>query len=170
MIARDRLKELVDYDPETGVFTWKVSRPNGIYPGMIAGQTDMRGYGRISLDGKRYKLHRLAYLYYHGFVPSMLDHIDGDTVNNRISNLRPCTGTENNLNRSYTKANQLKIKNVHQDIKSGKYIVQVLIEGKRQYLGRFDDLELAELVATEARNKHYGLFNRKEGVDDSTVN
>lgn len=163
MISQERLKELLTYNPDTGLFTWNVSRPNGVKIGDNAGQRDQRGYGRVGLDGERYKLHRLSYLYYYGVIPNMLDHINGDTFDNRIENLRSCDAAENNLNRSHTKANKLKVKNVHQEPRSGKYIVQININGKQQYLGRFEDLELAELVATEGRNKYYGAFNWEIG-------
>ena len=97
-LTQQRLQEILDYDPETGVFTRKVSS-GGKKAGSIAGSPNVRGYWTVGVDGKYYKAHRLAWLYVHGEWPEgVIDHIDRDTANNAVSNLRDVTQVENSLN------------------------------------------------------------------------
>src|SRR4051812_36538770 len=94
----ERLHELLDYQPDTGVFRWKKRRgPRSA--GAIAGSVATKGYWRITLDGQECLAHRLAWLYVHGTWPDgELDHIDQVKTNNRISNLRPVTSSQNKQN------------------------------------------------------------------------
>lgn len=98
MITQEQLKELLDYDPDTGIFTWKVDRI-AIGAGRKAGWLSPRGYIYITINSRRYLAHRLVWLYAHGFLPSELDHINRDASDNRLCNLRVVTGSQNNRNR-----------------------------------------------------------------------
>ena len=83
-LSAERLKELLHYDPDTGVFTRRVSR-GPARAGSVAGADTRDGYRKIHLDYKFYLMHRLAWLYTHGEFPTeFIDHIDGDRANNRI--------------------------------------------------------------------------------------
>ncbi len=101
-LTRERLKELLDYDPATGIFVWKVDRGNNrVKVGSAAGGggDDGRGYNRIMIDGKSYRSHRLAWLDVYGsFPPDMIDHINGIRDDNRIENLRAVSNQENSRN------------------------------------------------------------------------
>src|SRR4051812_42640544 len=101
-LTSKRLKEVLHYDSETGVFTWLVRR-NGAggprNPGDRAGGLIKVGYEAIGVDGTRYYTHRLAWLYMKGKWPdSTIDHIDGDRLNNRFANLRDVLRKTNNQN------------------------------------------------------------------------
>lgn len=98
-ISHQRLRELLNYEADTGYFTWKYP-PRGRVAGRVAGCKRADGYILIRLDGHLYLAHRLAWLYANGEMPvDLLDHIDGDPSNNRLSNLRPATAAQNQQNR-----------------------------------------------------------------------
>ena len=83
------MKDLLNYDPDTGDFTWKVSTSNRVRVGQVAGTLRHDGYIRIKVNGKLYLAHRLAWFFVYGVWPvEFLDHIDQDKSNNRINNLR----------------------------------------------------------------------------------
>lgn len=94
----------------------------------------------------------------HGYVPAVIDHINGNRADNKIENLRACSRQENSQNAPSRKSNKSQIKNVSLHTASGKYQVDITVDTKKKYIGVFDDVELAELVAMEARNKYHGAF------------
>lgn len=100
-----RLRELFDYDPTTGIFTYRVSCKR-MQAGSIAGNITPRGYVRICIENKKYQAHRLAWLHSTGEWPELLiDHIDGNPANNRLANLRLASSAQNNRNRAANKRN-----------------------------------------------------------------
>tara|TARA_R110000803_G_scaffold48570_4_gene100987 strand:+ start:183 stop:677 length:495 start_codon:yes stop_codon:yes gene_type:complete len=107
MLNQETLKKYLNYDPETGVFAWKVPTSNRVSVGSIAGTSHSPGgYVSIGLFGKLYKAHRLAMLYVHGESPKNdTDHINGIKNDNRINNLRAVTRTENLKNKALNKNN-----------------------------------------------------------------
>jgi hypothetical protein len=107
-ITQEKLKEILDYNPDTGIFSWKVSKAKRIKVGSVAGCKNNLGYILIRIDGKIYLAHRLAWLYTHGDFPlNCIDHINQIKDDNRICNLRDVTVSENMQNQSqvlgYTK-------------------------------------------------------------------
>jgi len=100
MITQQELKELLHYNPETGIFTRKTKVNRNKVIGSIAGTTDFHGYVAIAIDGKKYKAHRLAWLYMYGKFPdNCIDHINNITTDNRIVNLRDATLSQNQCNK-----------------------------------------------------------------------
>jgi len=107
MLTQEYLKSILDYDPETGIFTWKF-RPgligkqktfNSKFANKEAGSIDLNGYKRVWIKGHHYYCHRLAFLYVYGEITKyQIDHIDTDTSNNCIKNLRPATRLQNAQN------------------------------------------------------------------------
>ena len=100
-LTQQYLREALDYDPETGLFTWREDRPwfhfknigawrtwTARYAGKAAGMTDYHGYIVIKTSGKGNKAHRIAWLYVHGQMPNQIDHINGIKHDNRIENQR----------------------------------------------------------------------------------
>jgi hypothetical protein len=95
-LTAEYLRQLLSYDPDTGLFRWRVQLGFRGKVGAVAGTTHSKGYRQIRIDGRIYRAHRLAWLYIHGEWPSGgLDHIDGNPANNAIANLRPATQQQN---------------------------------------------------------------------------
>jgi hypothetical protein len=114
----------------------------------------------VGVGGKHYRLHRVIFFMHHGYLPDVIDHIDGDILNNKIENLRPATHTQNMRNTKLSSRNNSGVKGVNWDKKSNKWRVHISVDGKTKTFGRFKDMELAELIAIEARDKYYGEFAR----------
>lgn len=133
----ERLRELLDYEPLTGVFTWAVAR-QGIQLGRIAGRLS-NGYRRIMIDGESYAAHRLAWLFIHGSFPkSMLDHVNGDKDDNRITNLRLCDRFLNAQNLCLNGKGTTGYLGVTFDKSYQRFKAQIKFRGVNKFLGRFD--------------------------------
>jgi hypothetical protein len=132
MITAERLRELLSYDPETGVFRWLVRR----LPGNIRKQS-ISGYRGIHIDGRRYKCSRLVWLYQTGEWPTHeIDHVNGDRVDNRFCNLREATLTENRWNSRKRVNNTSGYKGVSWDSARSLWKARINVGGKEKHLGR----------------------------------
>jgi len=140
-------------------FYWKKAR-SGIKIGQKAGSLEKNGYLRIRFNTKKYLVHRLVFLYHYDYLPKYVDHIDGNPLNNDISNLRPATFAQNKLNTKLQKNNTSGYKNVTWSKSQKKWRVNLLLKGKNVNFGGYDDIELADLVAQEARKKYHKDFAR----------
>ncbi|OTA14101.1 hypothetical protein Xvie_04002 [Xenorhabdus vietnamensis] len=160
-LTQSRLRELLDYNPETGAFVWLSYRSQRARVGSIAGRINtLTGYIEIQIDGIRYKAHRLAWMYINGAMPEkQIDHISGIKTDNRISNLREATRSQNQQNIGLTKANKSGRKGVH--YRDGKWIAQAQINGKRYRLGRYHCIDEASNAYESFCKKHYKDFYRQ---------
>lgn len=158
-LTADRLRELLHYDPETGAFTWRSNRTPRIRAGAVAGHRHPLGYWTLSVDGKRYYGHRLAWLHYYGEWPTnCVDHINGDGLDNRIANLRDITHKENIQNqRRAAKNNESSgILGVGWFEPRQKWRAQIGHDGRSIHLGYFDTADEARtyyLVAKRLLHK-----------------
>lgn len=160
MITRDQLKQILRYEPETGDFYW-VKPVSGVKPFSKAGHM-VHKYLCICINKRKYRAHRLAWLYVHGKWPENdIDHINRNPVDNRIENLREATRTENNFNKKIPLHNKSGFKNVSWNKFRNKWGARIKIKNKYQHLGLFDCIELANLVASEHRDKYHGEFARE---------
>jgi hypothetical protein len=150
------LKELFDY--ADGKLFWKVDRRANKVKGAEAGRIASSGYRQITINGVLYRTHRLIWLFHHGFLPDFIDHINGNKLDNRIENLRPASKTENNRNAKLRQDSKSQVKGVSWSKEVKKWRVQVWACGKQRDFGCYEDIEFAELVAIEARNKYHGEF------------
>jgi len=158
MITQEELKRQLHYDPATGAFTWRVSRP-GVKAGKVAGAN--RGqYRVITVNRRTYGAHRLAWLYVHGNLPDEIDHRDGDPSNNRIKNLRPATRAQNAANRGIFKNNKTGYTGVSFIQSRGKFQATIGVGGKNVTIGLFDTLEEAAAARSAATKKVHGEFAR----------
>lgn len=155
-ITQELVKELFEY--RDGDLYWKIRASQRVRAGDKAGKVEKRGYRAVSIKRKYYKVHRIIFLMFHGYLPLLVDHIDGNKLNNDINNLRPATHAQNCQNAKISKTNTSGYKGVTWDKENKKWMVQIHANGKNKKIGRFDDLELAGLVAAEARNKYHKEF------------
>jgi hypothetical protein len=149
------VKELFEY--RDGALYWKVCLNSRSPVGAKAGSfnhDNQRRYVRV--NKVRYLEHRLIFLWHFGWLPKEIDHRDACRTNNRIENLRPATTSQNQQNKPLQCNNTSGVKNVRR--KAGRWQVELKVNRKPIYIGRFEDFELAELVATEARNKYHKRF------------
>ena len=158
MVTQERLKDLFEY--QDGTF---IRCSTGI---KIVANFGGKRYLRVFVDGKPRSLHRMIYIWHYGIPKNNINHIDGDRANNKIENLREATQQQNCLNRKHQATSKSPYKNVYLQSPTDNaewtrnWVVSVNVAGKRKYIGSFEDLELPDLVVTEARNKFQGQFAR----------
>lgn len=151
MLTAERLRELLHYDPLTGIFTWCVRRGANRRGGKQAGSVSREGYRSIKVEDKLYKAHRLAWLHVHGVWPvDMLDHINGERDDNRIGNLRQIGNTENQQNRRRARVDSAaQLLGVKAEWRHWR--ADIRVNGKRHYLGSFDTPEAAHEAYVKAK-------------------
>jgi len=137
----ERLKEVLEYNPDTGVFTWIVKKTYKRDKGSKAGKVHSAGYISIGIDGKQYLAHRLAWLFYYGYLPeNCIDHINGSKTDNSIHNLREVSKSCNAFNSKINVLNKSGIKGISLDTERNKYVVRFKNKNRYLFIGRFDDL------------------------------
>jgi hypothetical protein len=160
LITAKRLRELLHYDPETGIFTWRVCRSN-VSAGTRAGNVNSRGYRKIRINYIYYRANRLAWFYMTGSWPNHeIDHIDGRCDNDAFSNLRDATRSQNEANRCMQSNNTSGFKGVIFNNRYGKWQAQIKCEGKHKYIGLFDDPRSAHKAYVETAKGLFGEFAR----------
>lgn len=156
-LTQNRLKDRLDYDPETGIFKWLKSGRGIACPGSIAGSV-YAGYRFVSVDGSRYAAHRLAFLFMTGEIPDVVDHINGNGADNSWNNLRGATQKQNTYNSKISRNNKSRVKGVHWCKRDKRWIAQLQFNGKMIRVGYFYDLIGAELAVRKARIELHGEF------------
>ena len=159
-LTAERLRGIMDYDPEIGVFTRKVRTANCVRVGDVAGSFTSKGYIRIKIDGRLYFAHRLAWLYVHGEWPvDQVDHINGIKNDNRIVNLREGNNAENQHNQRKPQANN-KTGLLGVAPSYGKFVAQITVDRKYRHLGTFptpEEAHAAYLAAKRQLHSHNTL-------------
>lgn len=152
-----RLKELLGYNPTTGIFTWRVRRGGSANAGSIAGMVGNFGYRFIGIDGWKYPEHRLVWVFIHGKWPKELDHINRDRADNRLLNLRIVTRSENCSNRGLSRNNTTGFKGVYNCGDRGWSAV-IRVRGNKMWFGYFDTALEAHNVYVETAIRLRGEF------------
>lgn len=152
MLTAERVRELMDYDPQTGEFTWKVTSGKA-RKGAKAGSVGVWGYLLICLRGRPWPAHRLAWLHVHGEWPKgQIDHINGVRTDNRLANLRDVSQSVNMQNqRKATKRSSTGILGVY--VAGPGFMVRLQKNRKMHYIGFFMSKEEAEEAYVQAKRK-----------------
>ena len=148
------LKKILNYDQDTGVFTWLERLAYRLRVGDVAGTVNGAGYSQIRICGKVYGAHRLAWLYLYGEWPNKIDHINHNRADNRMCNQRDCGNHGNAKNRSLGKNNTSGHIGVQWDVDREKWRVRIGIEGKKISAGAFSKKEDAIVAAKIAYAEH----------------
>ena len=152
-ITAERLRELVHYDPATGIFTRLTDR-GGYKAGGVMGTLSHRGYKKICVDKVHYYCHRLAWLYIHNEMPMVVDHISGDTRDNRIANLRNVDQATNL--RSIVRPNKVNTSGYRGvSRKRNKWTAALSLNNKRIGLGVFETREAAHAAYVEGKRRYH---------------
>lgn len=153
-ISAERLRSLLHYDSKTGVFTRRITTPGkNRAAGSIVGNDNGDGYLRTVIDGRRYRLHRLAWLYMTGeWPPEGIDHIDGSKMNNAFANLRPASPALNMQNQRHARAdNKSSLLGATWHKQPGKWRARITIDGKQHHLGHFKTADEAHIAYVQAK-------------------
>lgn len=160
----DRLQEVLDYNKETGVFTWRVRLSPRCKMKEPAGRINDDGYRVIGIDRKYYLAHQLAWLYVHGEPPEAeIDFINTDKADLRFDNLREATRSENAQNQGRNSSNSTGYKGVakfYNPTNRARYRALIRVKGKRIFLGLFHTPEAAYEAYCKAAKKYHGKFAR----------
>jgi len=164
MLTANRLREVLNYDPETGVFTTLIGRKHSA-AGSIAGTrkqcTETLAYTVIGIDRRLYRAHRLAWLYMTGEWPEdVIDHINGDGTDNRWSNIRAASKSQNQFNRRLSKNNATGRKGVYRRSDDKAWVAEIWVNDRKQYLGSFKTFDEAAAVRAAAECQLHGAFSR----------
>lgn len=154
-LTQDILKRLLSYNPENGMFTWLVSNSNRAPAGSLVDGISGDGYYRVRINSKPYRAHRLVWLYVYGKFPDGdIDHINGNTLDNRVENLRDVSkaGNQQNQRRAH-KRNKTGHFGASEYMNTGKYRARIRVDGVIHFLGLFDTPEEASQTYIEAKRR-----------------
>lgn len=163
ILTVERLRELLTYDPDTGIFRWKANRGT-VISGTVAGSAQRLGrtsYVYIMIDHRGYRAHRLAWLYMNGVWPKdMIDHINGDGADNRYSNLREASCAQNSQapNKRMLPQNTSGYVGVSKKKGRNKWNASIAFSGKRIFLGSFFSAEDASAAYLKAKKMHHAFM------------
>jgi hypothetical protein len=161
-ITRARLLEVLHYDSETGEFRWQARLTRALRVDDIAGLVDGDGYRLITIKGRAYRAHQLAWFYKTGrWCRGVIDHRDGNPSNNRWTNLRRATISQNNANRRLHRNNKCGFKGVVRN-QWGRFWATIHKDGRRYHLGTFATAQDAHAAYVTAARKLFGEFARAE--------
>lgn len=159
-VSIDELKTVIRYDAETGLLWWTARVANNVFAGDEAGATDGQGYKHFQYKGVHYPCHQVAWAFSHGAWPKHgVDHEDADRGNNRLTNLREATQSQNSANRRLGQNNKAGLKGVRERRSSGRWEANIWL-GKSVYLGTFDTKEEAHAAYVVAAKVNFGEFAR----------
>ena len=158
----EKARDTLNYNSDTGIFTWRVINSNRVKIGWEAGARNSNGYRIIGMaingKGRRLLAHRIAWFIINGSLPNMIDHINGIKDDNSISNLRSCTNQQNSLNKSKQSNNTSGFKGVCWRKDTRKWKAEICHNGKSISLGCFDCPKEASKVYEIKAKELFGEF------------
>lgn len=158
ILTIDRLRELVNYNPETGTLTRRVSISNRSKVGEVMGSKCKEKYLLVTVDGRRYLAHRIAWFHYYGDWPvGLVDHKNEIRDDNRITNLRDTDKPGNGHNVTGKRLGVSGYRGVSLNRKLGKWRARLKTNGKEIYLGNFDDPKDAHIAYLNGKHKYQSV-------------
>ena len=158
MLTQERLKEILQYNPDTGLFVWLTSVGKMNIKGKIAGHIDKDGYVYISINKFRWRAHRLAFLFMEGKIPFQVDHKDRNPNNNKWENLRECDFSTNSANSKLRSTNTSGYKGVYWSKWNKRWHATIEVKGKSKFLGSFLEPALAHEAYKKAAVENFGEY------------
>ena len=159
LVIPDRVRIFLELDRK-GSLVWAVQRGNRAR-GTLAGSVRKSGYRIVNVEGKTYAAHRLVWFLHHNEQPpSLVDHIDGDPLNNHPDNLRAASRAQNSQNRKISANNTSGVSGVAWDKHQSKWRVRIQVDGGVKDYGSYRDFKQAAKVAEDARSRLHGEFAR----------
>lgn len=156
ILTQKKLKELFEYNPETGDFVWRVTRKGRGKKNHVAGTVNSYGYRVIMINFKLYPAHRLIFMYMTGRLPKdQIDHINGVRTDHRWINLREVTQQENLKNKKIQKNNKTGINGVYKNKISGRWYTNISVNKRLIYLGSYKCLLDAVAARKRAEKKYH---------------
>lgn len=174
--TKEYVRELLDYDPLTGILRWKPRSEsrfasasladswNKQYAGKVAGRLGSNGYRYIKIEKVNYREHRIIWLWVHGEWPPQVDHDDRDTSNNRLSNLKKATNVTNSKNKGLRSDNTSGIPGVQWSDRKQRWTVEIYVDGARKYVGQFREKGDAVTARKNAERQHG--YHPNHGIPD----
>lgn len=154
-LTQDKLKAILEYDPETGDFTWKIMTGSRTKVGGIAGTVYKNGYIGMSVDRHRLYAHRAAFLYMLGYIPAgQVDHTNGIRTDNRWDNLVAVSHRDNTRNRCLAKNSTSGVMGITWDRMGKFFTASIHVDGRRKHLYCGD--MLSAIAARKRAEKEYG--------------
>ncbi|MBV5347179.1 HNH endonuclease [bacterium] len=159
MLTQELVRSLFDYDPEVGSLIHKIDKGTNKVKGLVAGyNNEYKKASMVYIFGKNHNAHKIVWLWYYGYIPeNLIDHIDRNPFNNKISNLREVTNQCNIRNTGNFKNNVSGVKGVRRmsNTRAKKWIAAISVSGRKYHLGlyeNFDDAICARLAAEQCFN------------------
>lgn len=161
-LTHEYITSILDYNPDTGIFTWKIYTNSRAKIGNPAGYIQPgTGYMKLTINNIKYAAHRVAWFYtYKQWPKDMIDHIHGIKHDNRLCNLREATNSQNQRNRGPNKNNTSGYKGVHLDKQRNKWNAIIEHNKKKYFLGTFDNPEDAAIAYQAAAIRYHGDFRK----------
>lgn len=152
------------FEYRDGALYRRISPPRTNIPaGSRVGVVNVLGYEVFGHQKKQYRVHRVIYLMHYGHMPLMVDHINGNKLDNHIENLRSADHNTNQYNSKMHCDNTTGAKNVYRDKRTGRFVVKISENGVNRYIGTFGDFDMAAFVASEYRDKMHGIYANHGG-------
>ena len=161
-LTQQRLQEILDYNPKSGVFRWRINLGKKRHVGKIAGTRHPHGYIRIRIARQNYYAHRRAWLHLYGRMPKIIDHRDGNPANNAICNLREANQSQNGANTKRRKDNTTGFKGVVKHTDGRRFRATLEVGDKRFFSGLCATASEAHVEYTRMALAHFGEFARSK--------
>lgn len=161
LLSAEYVRNRLIYEPETGIFRWRVYQKSKRMVGQVAGHLRKTGQVVILLENQSYLAHRIAWVYVTGKNPTgQIDHINCNPSDNRFENLRECTASENCRNKKIPANNTSGVKGV--SLFKGRWAAKVGLKGKKFFFGYHESLQSAAIAVKLGRAALHGEFTRHQ--------